>query len=70
MQLDGELIRRALQGDRGAFQRVVEQTWGVVFVYVQQRIRDTEKARDLTQDTFLHAYEKRATLRDAGSFFA
>ncbi|MCI0651035.1 MAG: RNA polymerase sigma factor, partial [Planctomycetes bacterium] len=37
---------------------------------VQQRIRDTERARDLTQDTFLHAYEKRATLRDAGSFFA
>ncbi len=67
MQLDDGLVRRALRGDREAFHEVIEQAWGMVFVFVRQRVNDPEIARDLTQDTFLQAFEKRATLREGKS---
>lgn len=63
-------VEKALAGNRAAFQRLIERVWGPVFVFVNQRVRDREQARDLTQETFLQAYDKRATLRKGDSFVA
>ncbi len=70
MDLDPLKVELALGGSREAFQGLVEETWGLVYVFIQQRLSDSERARDLTQDTFLQAYDKRETLRDSGRFLS
>ncbi|MFQ5654056.1 MAG: RNA polymerase sigma factor [Planctomycetota bacterium] len=70
MHLDEKVVRRALAGDRGAFQEIVEQVWGIVFVFIQQRIGDRERVIDLTQETFMQAFDKRQTLRKSDSFLS
>ncbi len=69
-QLDPTLVRRAMGEDREAFQGLVERTWSIVFLFIQQRVSDRERARDLAQETFLQAYNRRATLRSGRSFLA
>ena len=61
------LLKSAFGGDRTAFQAVVEKLWGLIFVFIRQRIRDRGRAEDLTQDTFLQGWEKRESLRDPES---
>lgn len=68
IELDPDLVERGLAGDRLAFQGLVEQTWGLVFVFIRQRVSDQELARDLAQDTFLQAFAKRESLRKGRSF--
>lgn len=38
-----------------------------IFRYVMSMVRDTAEADDLTQDTFLRAYQRRDSLRDEGA---
>ena len=64
---DSETLKKAFSGDSGAFQKVVEQLWGLIYVFIRQRVSDRGRAEDLTQDTFLQGWEKRASLRDAES---
>lgn len=68
LELDPNIVQRALAGDRESFQSLVHETWGIVFHFVQQRVHDAEFARDLTQDALLQAWDKRATLRQGSSF--
>ncbi len=59
-----EVLAKAFSGDRSAFQEVVERLWRLIFIFVRQRVSDRQRAEDLTQETFLQAWEKRATLRE------
>ncbi len=70
VELDSQVVQRAIAGDRAAFQALVNETWNVVFLFIRQRMGDRERARDLTQDTYLQAFDKRGTLRQDGSFLA
>jgi RNA polymerase sigma-70 factor (ECF subfamily) len=38
-----------------------------IFRYIMSMVRDTAEAEDLTQDTFLRAYQRRDSLRDGGA---
>lgn len=38
-----------------------------IFRYIMSMVRDTAEADDLTQDTFLRAYQRRDSLRDEGA---
>jgi len=38
-----------------------------IFRYIMSMIRDTAEAEDLTQETFLRAYQRRDSLRDEGA---
>ena len=38
-----------------------------IFRYIMSMIRDTREAEDLTQETFLRAYQRRDSLRDEGA---
>ena len=38
-----------------------------IFRYIMSMVRDTAEAEDLTQDTFLRAYQRRDSLRDEGA---
>ena len=62
-----ELVRRAQAGDREAFEVLVERHATEVY-RLSAAIVGAGDARDLTQETFLHAWGKLPRLRDADAF--
>jgi RNA polymerase sigma-70 factor (ECF subfamily) len=58
--LDRQLIERALQGDRDAFEAIVAAHQSAVFGYLRARLFQPNDAEDLTQEVFLRFYLTRA----------
>jgi RNA polymerase sigma-70 factor, ECF subfamily len=58
--LDKDLIERAIQGDRAAFEAIVEAHQATVFGYLRARVFQRNDAEDLTQEVFLRFYLTRA----------
>ena len=65
---DVKLIQRILSGDDTAFTTLVRKYQKPVHALVWRKIGDFHIAEDITQDTFLKAYQKLATLKDPQSF--
>ncbi len=65
---DGELIHRILDGDDTAFSQLVERYQKQVHALAWRKIGDFHIAEEITQDTFLKAYQKLATLRKPTHF--
>ena len=61
---DAELIRRTLDGDDTAFGFLVDKYKGAVHALAYRKIGNFHTAEDITQDTFLQAYQKLNTLKD------
>lgn len=61
---DGELIRRTLAGDGGAFAALVDRYRGMVYGAAYYHLGNAEDAQDAAQDVFLHAYGHLGDLRD------
>ena len=65
---DTELIQRTLAGDESAFGFLVDKYKGSVHALAYRKLGDFHIAEDITQDTFLKAYQKLSTLKDPGRF--
>ena len=65
---DVQLIRRILSGDDEAFTTLVGKYQKSVHALVWRKIGDFHFAEEITQDTFLQAYKKLATLRNPNQF--
>ena len=65
---DAKLIQRVLLGDDTAFSTLVQKYQKQVHALIWRKIGDFHIAEDLTQDTFLKAYQKLATLKEPQSF--
>ena len=65
---DVELIHRVLNGDDTAFTELVKKYQKPVHALVWRKIRDFHIAEEITQDTFLKAYQELATLKKPQSF--
>ena len=65
---DVQLIRNILSGDDTAFDLLVEKYQKSVHALVWRKIGDFHYAEEITQDTFLQAYEKLSTLRNPNQF--
>ena len=65
---DAQLIHRTLSGDETAFASLVGKYEKQVHVFVLQKIGDFQDAQEVTQDTFLRAYNNLSTLRDPDRF--
>ncbi len=65
---DAQLIRSILSGDDTAFSTLVQKYQKTVHTLVWQKIGDFHHAEEITQDTFIQAYQKLATLRDPDLF--
>ena len=65
---DTQLIRSILSGDDTAFDILVEKYQKSVHALVWRKIGDFHYAEEITQDTFLQAYEKLSTLRNPNQF--
>ena len=65
---DVQLIKRILEGDDTAFNTLVEKYQKGIHALVWRKIGDFHIAEELTQDTFLNAYQKLSTLKDPSQF--
>ena len=65
---DAKWVERILAGDEDAFTALVKKYEKQVHAFVWRRVRDYHVAEEITQDTFLRAYEKLGTLRDPNRF--
>ena len=65
---DVQLIHRTLSGDDTAFCTLVKKYEKNVHALVWRKIGDFHYAEEITQDTFLKAYYKLATLKDPRCF--
>ena len=65
---DAELIQRTLSGDESAFGFLVDKYKGSVHALAYRKLGDFHTAEEITQDTFLKAYQKLSTLRDPARF--
>lgn len=62
------LVVAACGGNQSAWEAVVERFYGFVYSYVDSLVRDRTVAEDLTQETFLRAFERVGQLRSARLF--
>ena len=65
---DVELIQCVLAGDDAAFAELVKKYQKPVHALVWRKVGDFHVAEEITQDTFLKAYQKLATLKEPQSF--
>ena len=65
---DAQLIQRVLDGDDTAFSMLVRKYQKSVHALAWRKIGDFHIAEDITQETFLKAYQKLSTLKEPQSF--
>ena len=65
---DAKCVARILAGDESAFTVLVKKYEKQIHAFVWQRVKDYHVAEEITQDTFLRAYQKLGTLRDPNRF--
>lgn len=69
-ETDGELVAAALRGDRTAFAELYDRRARLIRAVCFNTTGDLHSAADLTQEVFLRAYSKLASLRKPESFAA
>ena len=65
---DAELIHEILSGDKAAFSALVQKYQKSVHALAWRKINDFHIAEEITQDTFLHVYQKLPTLKNPNQF--
>ena len=70
MSGDNDAIQRVLKGDLSSFRVLVERYQGPLFCLLRNILPDVSECEDVAQETFLRAYQKFSSLREAGSFRA
>lgn len=63
-----ELVRRAQAGDAEAFDELYEQNVDRVFAVCLRMVASVPRAEELTQDTFVRAWQKLASFRGESAF--
>jgi RNA polymerase sigma-70 factor (ECF subfamily) len=65
---DGDLVRRALDGDAAAFDQLARRWAGRVLAVCHARIADRDLAEDLAQESLLRALQGLQSLQEPESF--
>lgn len=65
---DVDLIERTLEGDQQAFALLVEKYQDQIHTLAWQKVGDFHIAQEITQDVFIAAYQKLATLKHPNRF--
>ena len=65
---NAQLVNQFLAGDEGAFTTLVKKYQKSVHALVWRKVGDFHIAEEITQDTFLKAYQKLATLKNPNQF--
>ncbi|HUF50139.1 MAG TPA: RNA polymerase sigma factor [Longimicrobiales bacterium] len=67
-QPDAQLVRRALEGDRGAFEDLVRRHMKGAYAVALAELADRGDAEDAVQDAFIRALERLEDCRDPAAF--
>ena len=67
---DRSLVRESLRGDSRAFETLVERYYKVLYNIAFRMVNDSEDALDITQATFMKAYDKLSTYDPKYKFFS
>ena len=62
------LLTRTRQGDTDAFNPLVLKYQPRIYTFINQQVKDTETAKDLTQETWLKAFRAIKTFRGDSTF--
>jgi RNA polymerase sigma-70 factor (ECF subfamily) len=65
-----DLVRRAQEGDRAAFEALYRQQVGRVYALCRRMAGDPQRAEELTQEAFIRAWERLETYRPGTRFGA
>lgn len=60
---DKVLLQKMSEGDSGSFNLLYEKYWKLVYSSAIKRLKDHEKAQDITQDIFANLWFKRSDLQ-------
>jgi len=63
-----EIVLRARSGDMAAFEELYRSHQAGIFTFIRSQVRHREIAADLTQETFVRAWESLPRLRKPGAF--
>jgi RNA polymerase sigma-70 factor (ECF subfamily) len=63
-----DLIQKALQGDQVAFADIVEKYRGKIYGLILRMVKNRVEAEDLTQETFIKAFNSLATFNSDYAF--
>ncbi len=66
---DAEVVRVVLAGDTGAYRALVERYQERVYAVLYGMLRNREDARDLTQETFVRAFQNLSRFQGQSSFY-
>jgi RNA polymerase sigma-70 factor, ECF subfamily len=66
---DENLVLQARRGDRDAFAELIDRHRGRVYSVLLRSVGDRDMAEDLTQETFVRAYERLDSFSPSGSRF-
>ena len=62
------LIQQILAGDEKALEQLIQKEYAKIFAHVLFRVKNLEDAQEITQDTFIKAYQNLHTLKQAENF--
>lgn len=68
MDPTSELVRRCVDGDPGAFERLVREHMNTVLGLAYNYVGDFSTAEDIAQETFVQAFQSLDSLRDGARF--
>jgi len=68
-QMDEELVKRALNGDSKAFEKLVEKYKKRVYYLAFRMTRDHDSADELAQESFVKAYQALANFKPGYNFY-
>ena len=63
-------IERTQYGDTDAFNSLVQKYHPKIYTHILGRVKDTETAKDLTQETWIKAFRRINTFRADASFYS
>ena len=66
--MDRLLIDRFRQGDQSAFEQMVSRYWDRIYTMVNQLLRNSQDAEEVTQDAFIRAHRGLVNFRGDSAF--
>ena len=68
LAMDRVLVDRFKQGDQSAFDEMVTRYWDRIYAMVNQMLRNTQDAEEVTQDAFIRAHRGLINFRGESAF--
>ena len=69
-ELEQDLLKKVKNSDKSAFHQLFSNFYNTLFRFVVYKVKDSDLAEDISQETFLRVWKKRANLVPEKSFFS